>query len=167
MRQAEILTINAQGSEAIRAMGYIPHSGEQTGVIYDDLTIDLRNAPPFIFTFPDGYRANSKTINRKMLEAHSVPVVEKKNLTSGTWREPDNLGWYVGRHWFAMFLIGNDGHAESLMLGACGQKKSQVLGTSDGSQFFDFPLSQVDMEQLFGLSAQTEQQFAMTGLSCL
>lgn len=163
LREGETLHF---GDKSVRAFGLIPRGGLEAELKVDHLDIDLYNSPPFVINFSDGYQARSSEITASLLKQHSLPVASEGNLQSATWREPDALGWYVGRHWYAMFVVGNDGSAKSLHMSACGHEKPNVLASVDGAKKYGFPIAKGELQELFGLPASTSKTDVIWAFSC-
>lgn len=166
-RHAEILTIKVQDSEVVHGTGYAARSQHQKATTFEDFRIDLRSAPPFIFTFPDGYRADSKAIDARLLIDHGIPITREGNLIMGSWSRGDFWSLLIGRHYGFIFFMREDGSAETLSISSCGYREHDVLGTSDAARFFDFPLTKNEAEQLFRASVDVERVFAIWGFSCI
>jgi len=133
-------------ANTIQARGFAAETEIEDANVYDDLSINLREAPPFIFVFPNGYRANSREITSELLVKHLAP------LKQGTWGIVSGIGFEKRDELLDLFFtIGVDGYARNLWIRACNHSMPKLLGTPDGTQLFDFPIMERDLTKLFGV----------------
>lgn len=129
----------------IQARGFAAVDLSADSNVYDDLSINLREAPPFTFVFPDGHRANSREIDAELLGKHLAP------LKQGTWGIVSGIGFEKRDELLDLtFTMGADGYARNLWIRSCNHPMPKLLGTADGSQWFDFPIMERGLTRLFG-----------------
>lgn len=155
-------TVNLEIPRMVRGSGYPAPDRTPEAAFYNSLSISLREAPPFLFTFPDGHRASSREIGRATLAAHLAPIItdEKGSLVS-------RLNVIDGeRNHSIVFLIGEDGMASQVWLYTCKQTLRGLLATADGTRSFDFPLKQFEIAALFGGPMRIGRDFVILGYAC-
>jgi hypothetical protein len=164
LRPFENFTLAHGERDVVWASGYAPRGDAEDAVSYNRLDIDLRQAPPFIITLPDGYRANSTMIDAKLLADHGISELPAESERRAIWK--DTSAWFVGRHLYYDFRIADSGGAEMLRLGACGHRVPAVLGMADATVFFDFPIKRTEVEKLFQSRGRTDRVDMLIGIDC-
>jgi hypothetical protein len=149
------LEVDRDGHQhAVQASGDSHDHEGPAAALYYSMVIDLRVAPPFTVIFPDGFRALSTSIDdvlvRQHLEGTKVPQDEQHPATS----------------WMA-FQTDRGGKAVALDLYACRHVFRSLFATVDGSETFDFPLTQSEIERLFGAPARVISSWAVNKYSCI
>ena len=114
------------------------------------------------FTFPDGHEANSKTIDTEKLRAHGI---RKFSGGHAFWHGSTDFNSLASGQLSEDFHLDENGRADRLhleiggpILGSVSFKQHNLLGKADGSRFFDFPMTKEEIEELFGLPAQTKRE---------
>ncbi len=128
-----------------------PRTGPADALYYS-MGINLDVAPAFTIIFPDGFRVNSKDVDGSMLQDHA----------SGVSVAPAG----VTKSWFT-FVVGSDNRAHSIVLYACKHTYRGLFATVDGSQVFDFPIRQVELERLIGGSGKVYESSALSWEHCV
>lgn len=132
-----------------------------------ELRIDLDRAPPFLIRLPDGQWLASRGLSGALLVAHGMRIERYGPIVSAIWHPHFSLLEVLGnRHYALSFDLAADGHAERLVLAACGRSQAQVLRSADGTRSFGFPLGVAGLRTLFG-ATEVERLYILTGLSCL
>lgn len=146
----------------VQAWGYPRPNGADGDADYYSLGVNLTAAPSFRFTFADGYRADSRSINAAILTEHlgKVELDENGRLVS---RVSISEG---SKRYVVVFSVGANGLATNLWLYACNVNKTNLLGTSDGSKWFAFPITQRGINELFGSPVITGRDFTIFGSAC-
>ena len=162
MRTTVNLSIDAPGPNTIQAWGYPSPDKNPAFALYNSMGINLRVASPFIFVFPDGFKANSREIDKSMLSLHLAPI--SINATG----KPVSMishSDHVGQYWM-IFTIGEDDHAYNLSLYSCKHTMNGIIGTPDGANFYNFPLRQFEIENLFQGPLRIGHDFVIIGYDC-
>jgi len=153
---------------AVAAGGYAsrlaPHGVDQ----YVSLSIELQRAPLFVFVFPEGDKADSRSITATMLSEHGFA---KESYRGNEWswsrNPPGSIAWLANRRLIYSFGFRGASFAQELHIESCGETFKGALGTSDGVRFFDFPLAKVDLEQLFGTTSGKSELEVVLDPDCL
>lgn len=150
-----------------------PEKSNQT-TLFSSLAINLKEAPSFIFVFPDGFRSNSKEITNEMLVAHlALPKMDYEPIGPFRYSEIHppypvaEITYYRVRNFnpFGLtslfktrpikyeiqFNANNNGEIISLYLFTCNYTMPKILGTLDGKELFDIPINQAELQRLFGI----------------
>lgn len=162
MRRTVNLSIDTPAPHTVQVWGYPATNRIPDSAVYYSLGVNLREARPFFFTFPDGHAANSKQIDAALLAKHLAPVTKgDKGRTSS------QISFVKGReNYHIIFDVGRNGLAEHLSLYSCKHTLRKVLGTADGTRVFDFPLKQSEIADLFGGPLRIGHDFAILGCEC-
>lgn len=147
-------------------------------IYFTDLSINLKRAPPFTFVFPDGFQVNSREIRPDILKAHFGEPRECYMLTSRTMPVYKTVACY-GASKARSFSIAepfaktrpvsyeisfsNTASDADLILviRTCNYNLPKILGTADGSQFFDMPIDQDGLNKLFNIKTKVEFEDAI------
>lgn len=162
MRPSVNLALDQPRPNTVQGWGFPSADGDPGAAWYYSISINLRAAPAFVFTFPDGYSVNSKDINSGILARHLA------GPTKG------DKGETVSRVSFAkgesnasiVFFIGSDGIAENLSIHSCKYGFRQVFGKLNGERRFDFPIRQKEIVELFGGPLRIGHDFVLQGFAC-
>lgn len=164
MRTAAWYNIDTPVPYTVQSGGYAAADGDSAANLHYSLSVNLRAAQPFIFIFPDGYRANSREITANDLSVHLAPVEfdARALLASSRSQSPAQWVWDVIR-----FDVGPDGVASHLSLYTCRRQLPRILATADGAQVFDFPIRERDLRSLVGSPTRSGTGGGGIGVDCV
>lgn len=166
-------TADAPYRDAIAAGVTTTRDKKDSKIHFTDLHIKLKRAPPLIFVFPDGFQVNSRDITPDILKAHFGEPRECQVLTSRTMPVYQTAACYGARRAksFSMaepfaqtrpvsydisFYDPAGGEDFWLEIHTCNYNLPNMLGTSDGSRFYDMPIDQDGLNKLFNIQTQVE-----------
>jgi hypothetical protein len=162
MRPTVNLSINTPRQYTVQAWGYPSTDASPGNALYYSLSINLEAAPAFVVVLPDGYQANTKSLDSSLLTQHLAPI--EKNDKG----DPVSRIHYSDkqkRYWM-IFTLNRDGRADYLSLYACGHTMAGILTSPDGQQRFSFPIRQSEILQLFNGPIRVGRDFEILGRNC-
>lgn len=162
MRPSVNLSVDVPHPYTVQAWGYPATSGNPDDALYNNIGIYLLSAPPFRFTFPDGYAVNSREVTTSILSEHLAPITlgDKGETVSRLTVINDRETYSI------VFSIGPGERADHLSLHACKHVFRKAIAYIDGTQVFDFPIRQRDIAQLFGGPLRLGHDFVIWGYDC-
>jgi hypothetical protein len=162
MRRFEVYQIGAASPYTVDAFGYPSAGGNAERDVFYNLTIRLKEAPPFTFVFADGYRANSREITATELSVHHAPITV---LPDGRLTSSINLVLAWERRTIS-FYLDKEGQPYDVWIYACRLRIPGLLATADGARVFDFPLRRDELRTLVGPPTNEGSDIVLLGADC-